>query len=44
MQEERRLLRAAISTAPGFSGSGRVDILTRPVAVARAAVATGASS
>ena len=33
----------AISTAPILSGSGRVDMLTRPVAAARAAVATGAS-
>ena len=33
----------AISTAPDLSGSGRVDMLTRPVAAARAAVATGAS-
>ena len=33
----------AISTAPDLSGSGRVDMPTRPVAAARAAVATGAS-
>ena len=33
----------AISTAPDFSGSGRVDKLKRPVAAARVAVATGAS-
>ena len=32
----------AISTAPDLSGSGRVDMLTGPVAAARAAVATGA--
>ena len=31
-----------ISTVPDLSGSGRVDMLTRPVAAARAAVATGA--
>ena len=36
-------LRVAISTAPYLSGSGRVDMLTRPVEAARAAVATGAS-
>ena len=30
-------------TASGLSGSGRVDMLTCPVAAARAAVATGAS-
>ena len=36
--------RMAISTAPNISGSGRVDMLTHPVAIARAAaVATGAS-
>ena len=34
--------RVAISTVPDLSGSGRVDMLTRPVAAARAAVATGA--
>ena len=39
----RGRLREAISTAPDLSGSGRVDMLTRPVAAARAAVATGAS-
>ena len=32
-----------ISIQPGLSGSGRVDMPTRPVAAARAAVATGAS-
>ena len=35
----------SISTAPDLSGSGRVDMLTRPVAAAAAraaAVATGA--
>ena len=32
----------AISTVPDPSGSGRVDMLTSPVAAARAAVATGA--
>ena len=32
----------AISTVPDPSGSGRVDILTSPVAAARAAIATGA--
>ena len=31
----------AISTVPDPSGSGRVDMLTSPVAAARAAVATG---
>ena len=31
-----------ISTVPDPSGSGRVDMLTSPVAAARAAVATGA--
>ena len=36
-------LRVAISTAPDPSGSGRVDMLTRSVAAARSAVATGAS-
>ena len=35
-------LRGAISTVPDSSGSGRVDMLTRPVAASRAAVATGA--
>ena len=36
-------LRVAISTEPDPSGSGRVDMLTSPVAAARAAVvATGA--
>ena len=39
----RGRLRAAISTAPDLSGSGRVDMLTCPAAAARAAVATGAS-
>ena len=33
----------AISTVPDLSGSGRVDMLTRLVAAARAPVATGAS-
>ena len=33
----------AISTVSDPSGSGRVDMLTSPVAAARAAVATGAS-
>ena len=37
-----RRLRVAISTVPDPSGSGRVDMLTNPVAAARAAVATGA--
>ena len=32
----------AISTVPDPSGSGRVDMLTSPVAAARAVVATGA--
>ena len=32
----------AISTVPDPSGSGGVDMLTSPVAAARAAVATGA--
>ena len=32
----------AISTVPDPSGSGWVDMLTNPVAAARAAVATGA--
>ena len=32
----------ATSTVPNPSGSGRVDMLTSPVAAARAAVATGA--
>ena len=35
-------LRVAISTEPDPSGSGRVDMLTSPVAAAQAAVATGA--
>ena len=35
------MLRVAISTVPDLSGSGRVDMLTSPVAAARAAVATG---
>ena len=35
-------LRVAISTVPDPSGSGRVDMLTSPLAAARAAVATGA--
>ena len=34
--------RVAISTVPDPSGSGRVDMLTSPVAAARAAAATGA--
>ena len=33
----------AVFTAPDLSGSGRVDMPTRPVAAASAAVATGAS-
>ena len=36
-------VQVAISTAPDLSGSGRVDMLTLPVAAARAAVATGAT-
>ena len=36
----REHLRVAISTVPDPSGSGRVDMLTSPVAAARAAVAT----
>ena len=36
-------LRVATFTAPDLSGSGRVDMLTRPAAAARDAVATGAS-
>ena len=39
---ETRALRVAVSTVPDPSGSGRVDMLTSPVAAARAAVATGA--
>ena len=39
----RGRLRVAIFTVLDISGSGRVDTLTRPVAAARAAVATGAS-
>ena len=35
-------LRVAVSTVPDPSGSGRVDMLTSPVAAARAAVVTGA--
>ena len=35
-------LPVAISTVPDPSGSGRIDMLTSPVAAARAAVATGA--
>ena len=35
-------LRAAISTVPDPSESGRVDMLTSPVAAARAVTATGA--
>ena len=38
----RGRLRVAISTMSDPSGSGRVDMLTSPVAAARAAVATGA--
>ena len=38
----RGYLRVAISTVPDPSGSGRVDMVTNPVAAARAAVATGA--
>ena len=37
------VLRVALSTVPDLSGSGRLDMPTRPVAAARAAVATGAS-
>ena len=33
---------ASPGAVPDLSGSGRVDMLTRPVAAARAAVATGA--
>ena len=40
--QRRGHLRVAISTVPDPSGSGRVDLLTSPVAAARAAVATGA--
>ena len=32
----------AVPTAPDLAGSGRVDMLTRPAAAARAVVATGA--
>ena len=39
-----QLLRVAISTVPDLSGSGRVDMLTRPVAAARAAVATAVAT
>ena len=39
----RGRLRVAISTVPDLSGSGRVDMPTRPVALAQAAVATGVS-
>ena len=39
----RGRLRVAISTESDLSGSGRVDMLTYPVAAARAAVATRAS-
>ena len=44
MPSDRRRghLRVAISTVSDPSGSGRVDMLTGPVAAARAAVATGA--
>ena len=35
-------LRVAISTVSDPSGSGQVDMLTSPVAAARAVVATGA--
>ena len=37
-----RLHRMCCSAVPDPSGSGRVDVLTSPVAAARAAVATGA--
>ena len=36
------IYRVAISIVPDPSGSGRVDMLTSPVAAARAAVAPGA--
>ena len=39
---QRVCIRVAISTVPDPSGSGRVDMLTGPVAAARAVVATGA--
>ena len=39
---ETRTSPGVISTVPDPSGSGRVDMLTGPVAAARAAVATGA--
>ena len=42
MIAQRRHLWVAISTVPDPSGSGRVDMLTSPVAAARAVVATGA--
>ena len=38
----RIYLRVVISTVSDPSGSGRVDMLTGPVAAARAVVATGA--
>ena len=41
-KSERTAVRAATSTASDLSGSGRADMLTRPAAAARAAVATGA--
>ena len=40
---ETRTSPVAISTVPDPSGSGPVDMLTSPVAAARAVVATGAS-
>ena len=40
--ETRTSLGGCLFTAPDLSGSGRVDRFTRPVAAARAAVATGA--
>ena len=40
--QQRGHLRVAISTVSDPSGSGRVDMLTGPVAAARAVVATGA--
>ena len=42
VRHTRGHLRVAISTVSDPSGSGRVDMLTGPVAAARAAVATGA--
>ena len=40
--QRRGHLRVAISTVSDASGSGRVDMLTGPIAAARAVVATGA--